>query len=257
MRRWAPLPNRMTERPSGDGGRLERLRKRHRVLGHRWEPGVPATAQSGEPGGSGSISPIRRVSLCASCVRQSDGPMDVPHPTHHLQQRPNPHEPHCHRRPSLRPRRRVCGDPGRLPDRAHRVRDPVELRPLSRSDDGRERVVARDLCARDGDPEPVVGDRGSHRGRDHGSVRSRAGDRPWRRHLRHGRRGHGGVGQRARAPSERRPPRWSRRRVHLVLALACRHRAGSFPRNAAPSRSASAPRPARSAKCSSHRSPRP
>ena len=86
MRRWARLPNRMTERPSGDGGRLERLRKRHRVLGHRWEPAVPATAQSGEPGGSGSMSLIRRVSLCASCVRQSDGPMDVPqHPTHHLQ----------------------------------------------------------------------------------------------------------------------------------------------------------------------------
>ena len=66
-----------------------------------------------------------------------------------------------------------------------------------------------------------------------GAIADRYGpglvNRPRRRHLRHGHRGHGGVGQRARAPSERRPPRRPRRRVHLVLARARRHRAGRLP----------------------------
>ena len=70
------------------------------------------------------------------------------------------------------------------------------------------------------------GGRRAGRGGDRGSIRAHAGDRLRRRRLRHGSRGDGGVGQRARAPSERRAPHRLRDRAHFVLTRARRHRAG-------------------------------
>ena len=155
---------------------------------------------------------------CAPCVRTAFA--------HCSRRRPNPHEPRFHHRYPPRSQRRARGDRGRLPDLAHRIRDPRELRALPRSDDGRERVVAPDLRVRDGGPEPVMGYRRPGRRGHRGPLRSRAGDRFRRCRLRRRRCRHGGGGQRTRAPVERRHPRRPRGRVHLVLARARRHRAG-------------------------------
>ena len=107
--------------------------------------------------------------------------------------------------------------------------DPVQLRPISGADDGCQRLVAGDLCAGDGDPEPIVGHCRTGGWSDRGPVRDSQGSRPRGGGLLRRRCRNGDVGKRARAAPDRGGSRRSGSSLLLVLPRA----GGHCPRNRA------------------------
>ena len=116
-----------------------------------------------------------------------------------------------------------------MPDRSHRVRNPVHLRPVPGADDGCQRLVEGDLRAGVGDPESTVGHCRTGGWSDRGPVRDSQGSRPGGGGLLRRRCRNGDVGQRARAIPDRGDSRRSGSSLLLVLPGA----GGHCPRNRA------------------------